>query len=102
MLSDDDVRDIIFNETALKEYTDDMKSEMTSEMKINSLYLIGIGLGVWIFGWIQARVHPRLLLVPRPLLYKSEFLSCFFLWLNLNKGYYVYDYVKSSDKCHSS
>ena len=34
-----------------------MKSEMTSEMKINSLYLIGIGLGVWIFGWIQDRVH---------------------------------------------
>ena len=57
VLSDKDVRDIIFNDTALKEYTDDMKSEMTSEMKINSLYLIGIGLGVWIFGWIQDRVH---------------------------------------------
>ena len=53
VMSDKNVKDIILDPVALKNYTEEIKTDMTSHMKLNSLYLIGIGLGTWFFGWIQ-------------------------------------------------
>ena len=54
VMTDETVKDMLFDPVALNEYTEQVKTDMTSQMKLNSLYLIGIGLGAWLFGWIQA------------------------------------------------